>query len=86
MRKMTGAMGLRSTVVLWLLVLAAIPSPALAQAKDSTTPLFPGQTEGNFNIKDFHFNGGEVLPELRLHCGNFTESLAGPLSGTPAGP
>lgn len=67
MRKITGIMGLGLTVVLWFLVLAAMPSPSLAQTKDGGAPAFPGQTEGNFIIKDFHFNSGEVLPELRLH-------------------
>jgi hypothetical protein len=28
---------------------------------------FPGQNEGDFIIKDFRFNSGEVLTELRLH-------------------
>ena len=67
MRKIIGVRGLSLAAVLWLLVLAAMPSPALGQAKDSAAPVFPGQTEGNFIIKDFHFNSGEVLPELRLH-------------------
>jgi homoserine O-acetyltransferase len=29
--------------------------------------VFRGQTESDFIIKDFHFNSGEALPELRLH-------------------
>jgi hypothetical protein len=32
----------------------------------SAAPVFPVQTEGDFIIKDFHFNCGEVLPALRL--------------------
>ena len=39
----------------------------LAQTKEGTPPVLPGQTEGEFVIKDFHFNSGEVLPELRIH-------------------
>ena len=60
-------MGLKIAVVLRLLLLIAVPSMGQAQTKESTPPVFPGQTEGNFIIKDFHFNSGEVLPELRLH-------------------
>jgi homoserine O-acetyltransferase/O-succinyltransferase len=28
---------------------------------------FPPPTEGDFVIKDFHFNSGQTLPELRMH-------------------
>lgn len=57
----------RLCAVTLLLALAAGPTSVSAQTKDSPAPAFPGQTEGNFIIKDFHFNSGEVLPELRLH-------------------
>jgi homoserine O-acetyltransferase len=30
-------------------------------------PPFLGQTESDFIVKNFRFNTGEVLPELRLH-------------------
>src|SRR5438105_4641365 len=33
----------------------------------SNPKLFPGQTEGDFGMRDFAFNSGETLPELRLH-------------------
>ena len=67
MKKITRVIGLRLAAVLWLSALAVMPSPSLAQAKESAAPGFPGQTEGDFIIKGFHFNGGAVLPELRLH-------------------
>lgn len=57
----------RLCAVTLLLAFAAGPSSMSAQTKDSPAPAFAGQTEGNFSIKDFHFNSGEVLPELRLH-------------------
>lgn len=40
---------------------------AQTQDQDFSPPALAGQAEGNFIIKDFHFNSGEVLPELRLH-------------------
>ncbi len=46
---------------------ATAASQPTDQTKDNAPPVFPGQTEGNFIIKDFHFKSGEVLPELRLH-------------------
>lgn len=57
----------RLCAVTLLLALAAGPTLMSAQTKDSPASAFPGQTEGNFIIRDFHFNSGEVLPELRLH-------------------
>src|SRR6266566_8595668 len=33
----------------------------------STPPLFPGQTESDFEVRNFAFKSGEILPELRLH-------------------
>lgn len=30
-------------------------------------PAMPAVTEGNFVIKDFKFNSGETLQELRMH-------------------
>ena len=60
--------GLRSVASVLITAVSVLPSPASAQTKDSValTP-FPGQIEGDFVIKDFHFKSGEVLPELRLH-------------------
>jgi homoserine O-acetyltransferase len=48
-------------------VLTAVPPSISGQSKDSPAPVFPGQSEGEFIVKDFHFKSGEVLPELRLH-------------------
>jgi homoserine O-acetyltransferase len=62
--KMSGA---RQYVIALFLVLSAGPSSLLAQTRESAAPVLPGQTEGDFTIKDFHFNSGEVLPELRMH-------------------
>jgi len=54
------------TVTLFL-ALSGGPLLVSAQTKEGTPPVLPGQTEGEFAIKEFHFNSGEVLPELRLH-------------------
>lgn len=58
---------LGSSFVILLLALGAMLDPTYAQGKDSAAPVFLGQTAGDFIIKDFHFNSGEVLPELRVH-------------------
>lgn len=50
-----------------LVALAAGTTSISAQSKDTLSPVWPGQSEGEFIIKDFHFHSGEVLPELRLH-------------------
>ena len=50
-----------------VVVLTGVPALVSGQTKDSPAPVFPGQTEGDFIVKDFHFKSGEVLPELRLH-------------------
>ncbi len=39
----------------------------LAAAPVTAQTVWPGQTEGDFIVKDFRFQTGEVLPELRLH-------------------
>jgi homoserine O-acetyltransferase/O-succinyltransferase len=49
-----------SPVALGTSQLAAQPGPALPQA-----------TEGDFVVKDFRFNSGETLPELRIHYRTF---------------
>src|SRR5579859_7192072 len=51
----------------FVLALSGGPLRASAQTKEGTPPVLPGQTEGEFVMKDFHFNSGEVLPELRMH-------------------
>ena len=43
------------------LFLLAAAIPASAQTR------WPGQTEGDFVLKDFHFASGETLAELKLH-------------------
>jgi len=50
-----------------LVALTAWPHSLSAQTRESGPGVWPGQTEGEFIIKDFHFNSGEVLPQLRLH-------------------
>ena len=50
-----------------LSILGAALGSASAQPPECGATTFLGQTEGDFVIKDFHFNSGEVLPELRLH-------------------
>ena len=50
-----------------LLGLRAPSAFASAQVTEGSARAFVGQTEGNFMIKDFHFNSGDKLPELRLH-------------------
>lgn len=57
----------RLCAVTLLVTLTSWPIPISSQTKETPSPVWPGQTEGDFIIKDFHFNSGEVLPELRLH-------------------
>jgi homoserine O-acetyltransferase/O-succinyltransferase len=49
------------------IALSLVLSRGLAEesAKPAGTPL--ASTEGNYSIKDFHFSGGETLPELKIH-------------------
>ncbi|AHG89562.1 hypothetical protein J421_2025 [Gemmatirosa kalamazoonensis] len=48
---------------LLLLVGLAAAVPATAQPRQSS----PGVTQGDFTTRDFRFESGETLPELRLH-------------------
>jgi homoserine O-acetyltransferase len=57
----------RLFVVTLLLALAGGSISTIAQTIDTTPAKWPGQTEGDFLIKDFHFRSGEELRELRLH-------------------
>jgi homoserine O-acetyltransferase len=50
-----------------LLMLTAGAHSISAQTTDSVAPAVPGEVEGDFIVKDFHFTSGESLPELRLH-------------------
>src|ERR1700730_9684429 len=59
--------GARSFAATLLLALAGKLTSAVAQSTDTIPAKWPGQTEGDFIIKDFHFKSAEVLPELRLH-------------------
>ena len=45
--------------LLWFIAVAAWAQPA--------PPTYPGQTEGDWVVRDFAFRSGETLPELRLH-------------------
>ena len=58
MRRRRTMAGMKTTLTA-LALLAAVPSPAQT--------VFPGQTEGDFTVRDFRFADGETLPELRLH-------------------
>jgi homoserine O-acetyltransferase len=44
---------------------------ALAAALVSPAADFPGPVEGDFIVRDFKFNSGQTLPELRLHYRTF---------------
>jgi homoserine O-acetyltransferase len=56
-------------VIVLALTVASASLPAHTQ--NSATTVWPGQTEGEFIIKGFHFNSDEMLPELRLHYVTF---------------
>src|SRR6202049_2762620 len=59
---------LRSATVHFFLALCLVPGRLSAQSTQTASESpFSDRTEGDFIIKDFHFNSGEVLPELRLH-------------------
>jgi len=55
-----------STIKTYVSILSAALGVASAQTS-SSTPALLEQTEGDIIIKDFRFNSGEVLSELRLH-------------------
>jgi len=48
-----------------------LPLLVLAFVLQSQGPTLPQPTEGDFVIKDFRFNSGETLPELRMHYRTF---------------
>jgi homoserine O-acetyltransferase len=52
------------------LVLTLAGAPALAQPAAAPSP-GPAPREGDFVIRDFHFQSGESLPELRIHYTTF---------------
>ena len=43
-------------------ILLSVLTASIASAADYPTP-----TEGDFTIRDFKFQSGETLPELRIH-------------------
>lgn len=45
----------------------AAPPAAAAPAAAAPAPAFPGQSEGDYVVKDFRFESGAKLPELKLH-------------------
>ncbi len=45
-----------------LVLLIGISNPGAMRAAN-----YPAPREGNFTVRDFHFQDGEILPELRLH-------------------
>jgi homoserine O-acetyltransferase len=49
-----------------VLLIAAFCSATLA-AQGPPESSYPGEKEGDFIIRDFHFKSGESLPELKLH-------------------
>jgi len=59
------------------IVLSLVVSSAVAQTS------WPNQREADFTLKDFHFNSGETLPDLRLHymtLGTPTRNAAGEIA------
>ena len=57
----------RVCAITFLVALTARSPSISAQSKVTGPPKWPGQTEGDFIVKDFRFHSGEALPELRLH-------------------
>src|SRR5262245_60352426 len=53
-------------MILPLLFLLAIGAVAQTQ-NTARTPNYPQPVEGDFTIRDFKFESGETLPELKLH-------------------
>ena len=43
-------------------ILLSVLTASIASAAD-----YPAPTEGDFTIRDFKFESGETLPELRIH-------------------
>jgi homoserine O-acetyltransferase/O-succinyltransferase len=48
-------------------VLALALAAAVATGASAEASKYPNQKEGDFTVRDFTFQGGETLPELRLH-------------------
>ncbi len=52
---------------LFLLIITAAPLPAQEPGKEQSRRSYPTPAPGDFVIRDFRFESGEVLPELKLH-------------------
>jgi homoserine O-acetyltransferase/O-succinyltransferase len=61
------AMTLISRSSRFLLVIALVAGTSVATAVRAAAPSYPDQKEGDFTVRDFRFQGGETLPEVRLH-------------------
>jgi len=51
--------------VFFILLFGAISS--VAQTATNLPQNWPAPQEGNYIVRDFHFQSGETLPEIRLH-------------------
>src|SRR5215203_5324415 len=49
------------------MIAALLLSVLLQSPAPQAPPALPQATEGDFAIKDFRFNSGETIPELRIH-------------------
>jgi hypothetical protein len=59
------AMTLISRPTRALMVIALVG--AIVTNARAAAPSYPDQKEGDFTVRDFRFQGGETLPEVRLH-------------------
>jgi len=49
------------------MILLPVATVALAQEGAASAPTWPAPHEGDFVVRDFHFQSGEALPEVRMH-------------------
>ena len=56
---------MKRTVILVVVIFALAASPAARGQSNSQN--WPAPKEGDYTIRNFHFESGESLPELRLH-------------------
>ena len=56
---------MKRTVILLVVIFALAASPAARGQSNSQN--WPAPKEGDYTIRNFHFESGESLPELRLH-------------------
>ncbi len=57
---------MRSKIRNWVIMFSVLSISALLQAQ-AAPPSYPNQKEDTFTIKNFKFQSGETLPELKLH-------------------